>query len=267
MRNRSTAHIDRLFTYRPTRAERIQLITDMCAARDTGERATYLRLRARVVEANLRLVAKLAARYVSAAHPIEDLLGFGTLGLIRACEGFDVKRRVQFSTYAYPWVRRFLRRSIDNFGRVVRIPVVACEQRGRLVRARRSEHDASEETLQRTSGLTPQQQRRLDAISFQEPRSLSETASGHDERTLLDTLPADTPSPEELLLARERHEEAWRVLGTLGPVDAALAAPAYAEGAKRIVTVGSEDLNMQPRAARAAQQRVLNMLAARARNV
>ena len=45
--------------------------------------------RARMIQANLRLVVKIAREYLGRGMTLDDLIGEGNLGLIRAAEEFD----------------------------------------------------------------------------------------------------------------------------------------------------------------------------------
>jgi RNA polymerase primary sigma factor/RNA polymerase nonessential primary-like sigma factor len=79
--------------------------------------------RARMVEANLRLVIRIGKRYMNRGLPFADIVEEGNLGLIRAVDKFDYRRGLRFSTYAAWWIRQTIERAIINQGRSVRLPV------------------------------------------------------------------------------------------------------------------------------------------------
>ena len=68
--------------------------------------------RNKVIEANLKLVIYVARRYMSKYPNVSygDLVSWGNFGLFHAIEKFDVKRNIQFSTYAYQWIMQYIRR-------------------------------------------------------------------------------------------------------------------------------------------------------------
>lgn len=55
-----------------------------------------------LVEANLPLVHSIARRFLDRGLEYEDLLQIGSLGLLKAINGFDLTYDVRFSTYAVP---------------------------------------------------------------------------------------------------------------------------------------------------------------------
>ena len=75
-----------------------------------------------LIEANLRLVIKLAKRYVTPGSSLMDLIQEGNMGLIRAAEKYDHTKQVRFSTYAAWWIRQAISRYLTDKKRTIRLP-------------------------------------------------------------------------------------------------------------------------------------------------
>ncbi|MEX1051809.1 MAG: sigma-70 family RNA polymerase sigma factor [Patescibacteria group bacterium] len=90
-----------------------------------------------LLEANIRLVIYIARWYkrVNPQAEVEDLVSMGLLGLNRAIDKYDYRRKLRFATYATWWIRRTIVRDYYETERAIRLPIYVVEQTSRLRRA------------------------------------------------------------------------------------------------------------------------------------
>ena len=73
-----------------------------------------VKIKNRIVQANLRLVVSIAKRHLGASEDFFQLVSDGNMSLIRAAEKFDYTRGNKFSTYASWAIMKNFARSIPN---------------------------------------------------------------------------------------------------------------------------------------------------------
>ena len=98
--------------------------------------------RARMIQSNLRLVVKIAREYLGRGMMLDDLIGEGNLGLIRAAEEFDPSFGTRFSTYASYWIKQAIRHALINTTSTIRLPA---HMVGLLTKWRRAERALTKE--------------------------------------------------------------------------------------------------------------------------
>ncbi len=103
----------------------LRALTDVLLARlaevEEGS-AVYSYVRNTLVELNMSLVRSAALRFGHRQESLEDLLQVGVVGLIKAVNGFDPGRGVEFVTYALPTITGEMKRFFRDTSWSVHVP-------------------------------------------------------------------------------------------------------------------------------------------------
>jgi RNA polymerase primary sigma factor len=176
--------------------------------------------RTRLVRANLRLVITIARDFQGRGMALEDLIGEGNLGLIRAAQKFDPRFGTRFGTYARHWIREAIREALINTLPTIRLPNHVVR---RLTQWRRAEralrrvlgYDPTHDQIASSLGLTAAQrdmiEQALRATRFTRERGPRDDGG--------DWMPEEMPdlreAPEAALEADEERRDLQRRLDRL----------------------------------------------------
>ncbi|MFA5515891.1 MAG: sigma-70 family RNA polymerase sigma factor [Desulfuromonadales bacterium] len=166
----------------------------------TGDMAA----RDRMIESNLRLVVKIAKRYMNRGLPFLDLIEEGNMGLIKAVERFKLSKECRFSTYATWWIRQSIERALVNQSRTIRLPVHVSDDINKFIKiSRELVHKVNREPhvkeVADAMGVEPSYIRRL-MVLVKKTYSIEHPMGENNDYSLIDTIEdANSVDPSALV--------------------------------------------------------------------
>jgi RNA polymerase sigma-32 factor len=167
----------------------------------------------KLIEANLRLVVKIAYEYRRAHRNLLDLVQEGNIGLIQAVGKFDPYRGVKLSSYAAFWIRAYILKFILNNWRLVKIGTTQA-QRKLFFNLRKEREKLEQLGFQATTALLAEKldvpekeviemERRLAAPEASLDAPLGSGGDDDATRTRMDFLPSDDERPDRAVAQSE----------------------------------------------------------------
>jgi RNA polymerase primary sigma factor len=180
---------------------------DLAARIKRGDRAA----RRLMIEANLRLVVKIAQEYANLGLPLLDLVSEGNIGLMKAVERFDPGKGGKLSTYAAWWIKQSIKRALANQSKTIRLPVHLVDKisKMRWVSLQMTEElgrEPADDELAEEIGISSRVVSQLKTVSIR-PASLDAPIGDDDSTEFGETVAdEDSPTPFELLRGKNLRD-------------------------------------------------------------
>lgn len=159
--------------------------------------------RKKMIESNLRLVVKIARRYLRSGMAILDLIEEGNMGLMRAVEKFDPERGFRFSTYSAWWIQQNIERAVMSQTRTIRLPVHMVKKLNKCLRTSRElaknlDHEPTPEEIATVSGKSSDEIEKMLHLN-ERVISIDMPISEQMNKPILDTISQDKNDPLEFI--------------------------------------------------------------------
>ncbi|MDR3337001.1 MAG: RNA polymerase sigma factor RpoD/SigA [Treponema sp.] len=220
----------------------------------------------RLIEANLRLVVKIARIYLTSDVSFMDIIQEGNIGLMRAAEKYDYEKNVRFSTYANWWIRQSITRFLSNKRRVIRLP----HRKEEILRKIRKAYHVLSQTLQHQP--TTEEIANYIGAGLEEVEYILNITNGHvsletdigaDEgATLIDLHEDYTYSPERELLRKSTKDITLKFLDCLKDREKQILIYRYQldGGDKQTLKTISDEMGISPETVRQIEMRAIRKM-------
>lgn len=220
--------------------------------------------RKKLIQANLRLVVKIAKAYSRYGTAFLDLIQEGNLGLINAAGKFDYRRNVRFSTYASWWIKQSIVRALVNKNRMIRLPHRKEESlrklMAKLVEASQLRQNPTIEQL--STYLRLGKEEVLSLLELSGPITSLDREVGEESVSLIDLVEDRSYQPETECFEKAFTDDTQRLLDTLQDREKSVLLHRYAfrgEKKRTLKTIG-EQMGLSAETVRQVELKALEKL-------
>lgn len=175
---------------------------------------------AKLINANLRLVVSIAAKYYGNTNSLMDVIQEGNMGLMMAARKFRASFKTRFSTYAYPWIMQYMIRFMRGDKSFIALP--HRKEDGLRTIEKAKQHLSLEKGMEPTAeeiakftGWTLRKVKEYMAYDYT-VYSLDAAADNSDRSSPMgDLIPDSGFTPEELYLINEEKQTVQKAIADL----------------------------------------------------
>lgn len=172
-----------------------------------------------LVKHNLRLVLKVAHKFIDKDLDITDIIQEGNIGLLKAIRKFDVSRGYKFSTYAIYWIRQNIGRAIIDKSRNIRLPSETYKKASKINKIIKDFEEKYDRipTIEEIAEIMHLSQKRVAEIynvRF-DAMSLNEYVSNETDTEFQGLITSQQKSPEDIYITNDNNSRILSFLNSL----------------------------------------------------
>lgn len=179
----------------------------------------------RLVNANLRLVVKIAKTYHNRSdrYALSDLIQEGNVGLVHAVRHYNPQKKTKFSYYAAYWIRAYILSYLMKNYSSVKIGTTQSQRKlffnlkKTKEKLRRRGLSPTADQIARYVGVKTSDVEEMEQRMSQNDKSLNSPLPSREQGQMIDHLKVDDPSLEDTVAGLQMHQLVQNLLARFKP--------------------------------------------------